>query len=457
MALTRLVHAPWRYLRRTPIRCLVAMLPIIGSVTLGIILFGFAGSIDSVYPLRFESLARAISIIKWQPSGPRATGMQSLSNSDVATLKEKLDTTLTADVIPIAQGRAVMNYHGAKLNGLVTGSSHGYLNFRNTQLIAGRMFDSEENDRGSRVAVIIPMVANALFRGNQAAAIGSDIMIGRVSFRVVGIVGPDATGLPNSQAIIPLAAARDDLFGGPNTVGQIAVLATSAAAVPQLCTQIMQILSEKHTPKKGALQQDFALVPNQAPNLAVGAKLLTVIFWLLVSVAIMALVFGVVRLSVMILKAVDDSTSEIEDFLSMRVRRGVIYRQVLLESVAVSAQSGLIGVTLSVGLVELGQRILPEVAPQYGSPQMSGWAGAGAFGLSLLVGVIAGLIPAKRAARTRLQRITVRYGCCPLFGRIRHESVQARANPVVASTVVGADRGLRWDVEMLGRQKVRAG
>jgi len=56
----------------------------------------------------------------------------------------------------------------------------------------------------------------------------------------------------------------------------------------------------------------------------------------------------------------------------------------------------MIGVTVGVGLVMISQRLLPST---YGLPEMSMESVGLAFGLSLLIGLIAGGYPALRAAR----------------------------------------------------------
>jgi putative ABC transport system permease protein len=432
---------------------------IIVCVALGITLSGFLHAVDNVYPSRFEALARTFQFAEAEPNSPRATGMQSLSDSDIAALRAQLDPALIAQVVPMVQEIALFDNRGKIYRGGLIGSTPHYLEYKNSQLIAGRMFSDEEYNNGARVVLITSLLVDDLFNGDQSAAMGSALLIGRVSFRIVGIFGADATGQTNTSAVVPLDAARDDLYGGPHAVTQIGFITTHASLISQATAQVVQILSNQHTPKKGYLEGDFVGSVYQAPGLAIGADLLRTIFYLLLSLAFIALVFGTVQLSLMLSKIVAEHARTLELFLAMQVKRGAIFRQVLAESTVVAAVSGLLGVILGLGLLEWAQRALPTLAPQYGVPQISVAAIAGAFSLSVLAGVIAGVLPARRAAHTQLQRLTVSYGCCPAIGALhretRHGSFLARANHSVAAPVVTLGGPTR-QLELSGGQKVRA-
>jgi len=93
---------------------------------------------------------------------------------------------------------------------------------------------------------------------------------------------------------------------------------------------------------------------------------------------------------------VTDRTSEIGIRRAVGACRAAILRQFLIESVLIAGVSGMIGVTVGVGLVMISQHLLPST---YGLPEMSMDSIGLAFGLSLLIGLVAGCYPALRAAR----------------------------------------------------------
>jgi len=96
---------------------------------------------------------------------------------------------------------------------------------------------------------------------------------------------------------------------------------------------------------------------------------------------------------------VTDRTPEIGIRKAIGARRGAILRQFLIEAVLIAGIGGLIGVALGVGFTVAGQYLLPRWAPMWGVPALSIPATLIAFGISLLIGLLAGCYPAVRAAR----------------------------------------------------------
>jgi len=96
---------------------------------------------------------------------------------------------------------------------------------------------------------------------------------------------------------------------------------------------------------------------------------------------------------------VTERTPEIGIRRAVGARRSAILRQFLIESTIIAGFGGALGVGLGIAAILAGQRLLPMVAPLYGPPRLSPQVVLVAFGISLLVGLIAGALPAHRASR----------------------------------------------------------
>ena len=79
------------------------------------------------------------------------------------------------------------------------------------------------------MVILGPGPVTELFGGDAGAAIGSDVRIGRTSFRVIGVTKP---AQQNDLVIMPIEAARSYVLGGDDSVDRVLVEAASAAAVP---------------------------------------------------------------------------------------------------------------------------------------------------------------------------------------------------------------------------------
>jgi putative ABC transport system permease protein len=387
---------------RTKLLCsIITVLGIVVGVALLIVLSGFSSRLDGSYPTEFDSLARAVTIYTSEPSGTQATGIQSLSDGDVKALTEGLDPGLVQNVIPIAKGTALVRNQGVGYRAGVTGSTPDFLKYKNTPLIAGTMFTQAQYQGAARVALIGPSIVKYVYAGDKSAALGSTLFIGRLPFKVIGLLDKNATGNGGSAVVAPMTTVRNDLLGGVRTVGEIGLVATSVDAVGPAVNQVSEILERTHTQSNG-LQEDFSVDTFQSGKSAVGSQLANVLFWFAGTVAVVALLIGLISLSIIMSTAVAERSSEIGIRRCVGARRAIIRRQFLRESLTIAAVLGLIGVGVGIVLVLVGRSTLPELAPQYGTPHLSVAGALLSFAASLLVGLLAGLYPATRAARLAL-------------------------------------------------------
>jgi putative ABC transport system permease protein len=255
------------------------------------------------------------------------------------------------------------------------------------------VFTSEQYQDKARVILLGPTLLRALFNGDPKAAVGSTVQIGRQNFEVIGTIGPAG----GSMALMPMTTARAYLFGGMRTVGGANVLATSLGAVDAAIDQVNSILDREHFVKNSA-QRDFSVTRFDQTGPMIG-DLVTLLRWFAAVATGIALFIGALGLANIMLITVTERTSEIGIRRAVGASRGAILRQFLVEAVLIGGFGGLVGVGVGVALTLTATRVLPGVAPAYGVPVLSIEAVALAFGLSLLVGLLAGTYPAIRAAR----------------------------------------------------------
>jgi putative ABC transport system permease protein len=384
------VHA----LRVGRLRTALTMLGIVVSVSVVTLVAGLSGGLNDTYRVTIDVLARAVMVT---PSGPTTlggNGPRSLSNADVEALQRDSDPRVIADVVPLVNMPTMMRRGGTNYRANVVGASSGYFRLTNS-LVGGTMFTDEQYRDNSRVVLLGPALVQSLFGGDTAAALRGTVLIGRFSFQVIGLVGPDGAG--DETALMPVTTARTFLFGGMRTVQSIGVVPVSFDAVEPAIADVSRILDRQHF-VKSPLERDYAVASAQS-SLAIAHQLLAVLFWFTVAVTGIALFVGALGLANIMLITVTERTCEIGVRRAVGARRGAILRQFLVESVIISGLGGLVGVGAGIGLALVGQHILPALVPLYGPPHLSMDAAMLAFGLSLLIGVVAGGYPAVRAAR----------------------------------------------------------
>jgi putative ABC transport system permease protein len=168
-------------------------------------------------------------------------------------------------------------------------------------------------------------------------------------------------------------------------------------SVPSAIDQIRAVLDHQHDVRVPGMR-DYRAVSllSQLERITSFIKLLTLFT---VAVACIALFVGALGVANIMLVTVTERTHEIGIRKAIGARRAAIIKQFLTESMVLAGVGGVIGVLVGAGITVLAARVLPRYIPEVGSPELSPLAMAAAFGVSLLIGLVAGGYPAYRASR----------------------------------------------------------
>jgi len=276
----------------------------------------------------------------------------------------------------------------------VAGSMAVIAEIDNLNVAEGRYFTESENDAAMRVAFIGMDVANALFPAGASTAIGEEISIAGLPYRVIGIAEAKGTvfGLPQDNFItLPLKTYGNN-FGGFTRNRLLYFQATSktddtfADAVDEAR---FLLRSRRHL--KAEDKDNFGIV---TPDAITGFRdrLLGPTYIVAVAVPGIALLVGAIVIMNIMLVSVTERTKEIGVRKSLGARQMDILKQFLVEAVTLSAIGGGVGVLLA---WIIGAIMTALFFPTYLS------IGAILFTVfvSGAIGVAAGVFPAWKAAR----------------------------------------------------------
>ena len=382
-------------MRTGRLRTVLTMLGIVLSISLVIAMHGLNIGVRHSYGTALDNLVAPITVVSGPVVDPGGNLPRILTEDDVGALIHDSDPSVIADVIPMLNGLAGVRRGATVTRCAVLGTSPNYLSFDNGTVFAGSMFTEAQYEAGARVTLLGSMLAAALFGNNPDAAIGSTIIIGRQEFKVIGVLA--FVGSADYTAVMPMSTARSVLYGTAHSITEVGVLATEMSQVPSAVSQISAILDREHHIMQPRYR-DFSVGVTQN-DIATAAALLSVLDWLTLGVTATALLIGALGLTNIMVVTVTDRTHEIGIRKAIGARRSAIFRQFLVESVMISGIAGMIGITLGVGLTVAGRYFLPRYAPMWGMPAVSTAAIGIAFGVSLIIGLVAGCYPAIRAAR----------------------------------------------------------
>jgi len=268
----------------------------------------------------------------------------------------------------------------------VSGITPAFQPVRAYEIWRGAFITEPSYRAGLRVAVIGSATADALKL--DESAVGADILVGGVPFRVIGVLQPK--GILDDQVFIPLSTMRDHFVAG-DAVQSISVSAVDPDDIPLTKVAISNLLRARHGIADGA-EADFTVI-DQAQLLSAFGTITGFLSLLLAGIASISLVVGGIGIMNIMLVSVRERTREIGIRKAIGARNRDILLQFLVEALVLSVAGGAIGIAFG-------------VAASAGIGAIAGW-GLNlsaqtivlAVAFSLIVGVVFGVWPARQAAR----------------------------------------------------------
>ncbi|MBW3601569.1 MAG: ABC transporter permease [Actinobacteria bacterium] len=255
----------------------------------------------------------------------------------------------------------------------------------NRRVVRGEFVTESDVAMGNRVAVLGSSAATGLF--GAVDPIGRTVSISGLRFRVIGVVGRLGATLGvdrDAQVLLPVTAAQR-LFGTLR-VDTVFVEVPEAEALDDVRGEIASELGLSLEPG------DFSIL-SQEEILGVAGEILSTLTGVLAAIAGISLLVGGIGVSNIMLVSVSERTREVGLRKALGARSRDITRQFLVEAVVLCGVGGVLGIGVGVGLAQAAERFTPLPAT------ITGWSIALAFGTSLVVGVVFGVFPARRAGR----------------------------------------------------------
>ena len=314
--------------------------------------------------------------------------------ADVQAVRDQLGSRIVAATgVMTNYGRLLINSKEQDVS--VIGSDEQYAAVRNMLLLAGRFMDESDVRQRQHVVLLTEKLAVRIFGGPQAA-IGQKLKLYGLQFIVIGVFKERTSTFGFSEitdetVLMPLPVIK--LFTRVERIDPMYVQARRAFEVPALTASIKQIIESRH--RAGARYD----VQNLAGLLEAAQKIALVLTIVLIMVSTISLIISGLGIMNIMLVTVTERTREIGLRMAVGASRRAVLEQFLTESVIISMGGGLIGILLGVA-VPLSASIFSEDLFNYNlRVPISPWSIVIAFAVSLIVGVVFGMLPANRASQ----------------------------------------------------------
>jgi putative ABC transport system permease protein len=303
------------------------------------------------------------------------------------------DVGLVLYVPPVVDGNPITarvpGYESENIN--VDGNTPNMAEISPRDIALGRSFTLEENQRGSRVAVIGSSVAEALFpRGN---AVGQTMAVDGAEYLVIGVYTKAKGGFFGENGMdnavdIPLRTAQ---IRYPQ-VDRYMIVAKAQPGQRQEAFGEVESVMRRIRRLPTAADDDFSIsTPDQIVQQF--DRITSLIGLVAIAISGLGLLVGGIGVMNIMLVSVTERTREIGVRKAMGARRRDIIGQFLIEAMTLTGAGGLLGIAIAVLITMLVGVLVPSLPSS-----VPVWALIAGFTVSVAVGVFFGVWPAVKAA-----------------------------------------------------------
>ena len=320
---------------------------------------------------------------------------------------ENEDISLLINKIPEIQYLAPVLFGGQSTNNVtrndkagtygVKGNYPSYNKIDESKMVCGRYINDIDIAEERKVCVIGERVYEVLFPKDENP-IGKSIQVNGIYFNVIGVARHTTQinigGNAEESVILPFSTMQQ-AFNQGKIIHFMAVTAKPGIKVKIIEDKIHAVLQEKHNisplDKKAVggfnIEDEF----NMFLYLGIG---IAALIWI---VGLGTLFAGAIGVSNIMLVTVRERTKEIGIRRALGATPRNIIAQILSESIILTVIAGVLGLMFGVGLLSLVGVALSHGDQFFKDPQISFTVAIAALIILLIIGTLAGFIPANRA------------------------------------------------------------
>ncbi len=389
------------YVTSHKLRTFLTMLGLIIGISSLVLIVSLGESAQKSMVYQLQTLGTNLVAVIPGGSEDGKPPMAAFSTQEVTTLKYRDLEALkkvpyVVAITPYVKGDAQINYLGKTKSVLFNGVGANYLSVENADIYQGRFFTKEEEKKMARVVVLGYKVAKDIF-GNTNP-IGKRVKIRGQNYTVIGVMAKRGKVLVidyDKQVYFPFKTAQK-LILGIDYINFIRAKVSSEDKIPEVVQDFREVLRREHNIKE-AKKDDFT-IRTSAQMLDVFYKITNILKLFLALIASVSLLVGGIGISNVMYVIVDERIREIGLRKAVGARNFDILYQFLLESVLLSFFGGVIGVIFGI-FEEYLTSFFATKAGFVWPFSLSSEAIIVSLIVSFLIGVVFGILPAKKASK----------------------------------------------------------
>ncbi|MFH1413027.1 MAG: ABC transporter permease [bacterium] len=385
-------------------RSFLTMLGIIIGVAAVIIIMSMGAGAQSLILSQVEAFGSdMIGVLPGKAEdGPPVTLMginiTTLTYDDVDEINKKKNVPHLLAAVGFSRGQATLSWRSHEYSTTVNGVGYNYMDVEGGEVINGRFFAQAEQRGIARVVVLGHTVKQELFGDNSA--LGQKVKIDKRAFEVIGIMKERGTvGFQDYDDMIfaPVSTVQKIILG-VNNIDMIRSKVDDKANINQTKEDIIATLRANHGIKDSSGSSDDFTVRSSDQAIEMLTTITNALSFFLAAMAALSLIVGGIGIMNIMLIRVAERTREIGLRKAVGATTSAIMSQFLVESTAITAVGGIIGIAIGI-IVSMLISILAQYLGYdwpFIVPMLAVFL---AISVSMAIGLVFGLYPAKRASK----------------------------------------------------------
>jgi putative ABC transport system permease protein len=385
-------------------RSLLSALGVVIGISVVIIMGWLIIALEDVVESTFQMIGNdMIWVSRWDWTGRSSwddmRNRKRLTYKMCNDFKEQMKSAELVTIQPSKYGNNIIKHNNNTYQGInIEGCDFEFQYTTNGEVVNGRYFTQLEVQNGGNVAIIGAKVSETIFPNGDA--IGKRITLMGRHFIVIGVLKKQGTAMMDfidNRVLLPMQSFFQ--IYGRNVDFDIGIKAGSYEKLDEVRYEAEGLMRNLRNIKPNQ-ENDFSINETKAFEEATKAIRASV-YGVGIGMTMLSFIVGIIGIMNIMFVSVTERTKEIGIRKAVGAKSRSILLQFIIEAAALCFMGALIALIFCSILIYVLATVVPQFAPSvtFLSPYLPINLLIIASFISIAVGVIAGLIPAMRAAR----------------------------------------------------------